>query len=454
MYNEIVDKLKDKKICILGFGKEGKSTYNFIRRHLKSKLLTIIDKKNVFDDLNDNNVNIIYGDDYLESLEQFDLIIKTPGITLNDRDITQIKNKITSQLELILEVYKNNTIGITGTKGKSTTSSLIYKILKDQNKDVYLLGNIGNPMFDNIEKFNENTYLVIEMSAHQLEYVEVSPHIGCVLNLFEDHLDHAGTKEHYHQNKMNMFKYQTEEDFAIYSSDCEDLVQQINKNKYLSKLCSVTLNSENNNGIYIKEDKIILNNRVLCDKNIKTDLIGLHNLSNILFCLLICDILNIIVDEAIVSISNFKPLEHRLELVGVYNDIIYYNDSISTIPEATITAIETLKKVDTLILGGKDRGIDYSKLISYLCNSDIKNLICMPATGYKIGKKIEELVNNKNIYYIELLKDAVEKAKEITAKNKICLMSPAASSYEYFKNFEEKGKKFKEYVKENNKNIL
>lgn len=449
MYNAIIEKLKDKNICILGFGKEGKSTYNFIRRHLSDKFLTIIDKKDVSTSIDDNNVEFIFGDNYLNNLNKYDLIIKSPGISLKDIDTTNIKDKITSQLELLLEVFKNNTIGITGTKGKSTTSSLIYKILIDQGYDVYLLGNIGNPMLDDIEKFTKNTYLVIEMSAHQLEYTHVSPHIGLILNLFEDHLDHSGTVYHYHENKMNMFKYQESNDFGIYSIDNENTVRWINNNKYLSKLYKVTLHNKiKENTIYLDNDNIILNNKVLYNINEKRNLLGSHNLSNIMFCLIVSELLNLNINKVAESISQFKPLEHRMEFVGTYNDISYYNDSIATIPEATINAIESLKEVDTLIFGGMDRGIEYKELTEYLYRSNISNLICMPTTGYNIGKELESLNTDKNIFYIELLEDAVNKAKEVTKKGKICLMSPAASSYEYFKNFEEKGNKFKELVKE------
>ena len=448
MYNEIIEKLKDKNICILGFGMEGKSTYNFIRRHLPNKHITILDRKDVSSLIKDNNVNFICGENYLNNLEAYDLIIKTPGISLRDIDITNIKSRITSQLELLLEVFKNNTIGVTGTKGKSTTSSLIYKILKDQGYDAYLLGNIGNPMFDEIEHFNKNTYLVIEMSALQLEYVNVSPHIGLVLNLFEDHLDHAGTVYHYHEEKMNMFKYQDSSDYGIYSLDNEYTLNWLKDNQYLSKLYSVTLNNSNKEDTaYLDGNNIILNDEILYNKNNERNLLGEHNLSNIMFCLIVSKILKLNMNRVMDSIKEFKPLEHRIELVGTYDDVTYYNDAIATIPQATISAINSLKNVDTLILGGMDRGIEYQELIDYLYNSNISNLICMPTTGYKIGKQLEKLNTNKNIFYIELLEDAVKKAKEVTKKGKICLMSPAASSYEYFKNFEEKGRRFKELVK-------
>ena len=200
MYRKIINKLKDKKIAILGFGREGKSTYKFIRKYLPEKELTILDINEI--NITDQYTNVITGKTYLKNLDIYDFIIKTPGISLKDIKDSNILNKITSQLELLLEVYKDNVIGITGTKGKSTTSSLLYEVIKKQKESVYLLGNIGTPVFDNIEEYNKDTILVVEMSSHQLEYIKVSPHIAIILNLFEDHLDHAGTLEHYHANKM------------------------------------------------------------------------------------------------------------------------------------------------------------------------------------------------------------------------------------------------------------
>ena len=170
MYKKILEKLENKNIAILGFGKEGKSTYNFIRRY-SNQLLTILDKNDILNNneyINkDPNVEIITGDNYLNNLENYDLIIKAPGIALLDIDTKKIEDKLTSQLELILEIDKENIIGITGTKGKSTTTSLTYNIIKDQYDNTFLLGNIGNPILDYIEKFNEKSILVIEMSSHQ-----------------------------------------------------------------------------------------------------------------------------------------------------------------------------------------------------------------------------------------------------------------------------------------------
>ncbi len=447
MYYKIIEKLNDKHIAILGFGREGKSTYLFIKKYCKNTKVTIIDYKDVrndfYNEFNDE-VEFITGEDYLNNLEKYDLIIKSPGISLKDIDISTFETKISSQVELLLEVYRDNCIGITGTKGKSTTSSLIYQILKDQGKDAYLVGNIGAPVFDNIENYSNETTIVIELSSHQLEFLNVSPHIGIVLNLFEDHLDHAGTLYHYHQIKLNMFRNQKSNDIGIYNFDNDYLKKYISEKKFKSKLLSVSLMEKKDT--YKENDIVYFENKFLYDLNTPRLLLGEHNTTNIVFSLIIASLMNLDIEKAIHSVSTFKPLDYRIQYVGNYNDIIFYVDTLATIPEATIKSIDALGEVDTLIFGGMDRGIDYKILIDYLNNSRINNLICMPSTGNKIGKEI----TNKNIYYISQLEEAVKKAKEITAKNKICLLSPAAPSYEYFKNYAEKAEAFIEYVKSSN----
>ena len=446
MYNKIIEKLKNKNIAILGFGKEGKSTYNFIRRHSNQKL-TILDKNDITKNneylKEDKNLRIITGESYLNNLEQYDLIIKAPGIALLDIDTKNIENKLTSQLELILEINKKNIIGITGTKGKSTTTSLLYKIIKEQNENTFLLGNIGNPILDYIEEFNNESILVIEMSSHQLEYIKESPHIGVILNLYQDHLDHTGTLEKYHNDKMHMFKYQDNDDIGIYDGQNEYLINLINKNNYKSKLYNFKV--EEKADIYVENNKIYYNNEMIYDGNQKRNLIGKHNLKNIMVVLLITKLLNLDIEKAIKTINEFKPLEHRLELVGTYNGITYFNDTIATIPEATINGINGLEKVDTLIFGGMDRNIDYDNFIEFLKNSNISNLIGLPETGHKICNKLKN--TNKNIYTVETIDEAVEIADKQTKKDHICLLSPAASSYNKFKNFEEKGNYYKNVIK-------
>lgn len=458
MYNRIIDKLNNKNIAILGFGKEGQSTYNFIRRHLKDIKLTIIDgnasllEKTPFLK-DDKNLNLVLGDNYLDGLNNYDLIIKTAGISLKDIDTTDIKQKLTSQFGLLLEDTDAFVIGITASKGKSTTTTLVYNILKDQNKDCYLLGNMGNPPLDVIESIDKNSILVVEMAALQLEYIRKSPHIGSVLNLYEEHLDYFGTKKKYFDAKMNMFKYQDANDFGFYLKDNLDIDLYLNNNKYESKLYGITLdqdiNNISNNTIYINNNKVYIkehdNIKELYDINTKTNLLGNHNLQNIMFALGIANLLNLDMSKVTKTIENFQPLEHRMEKIGTYNNVTYYNDAIATIPVATINCIDALKNVNTLIFGGKDRKIDYYDFINYLNDSEIQNFICMPDTGFLIGKKLNK---TKNVFYASSMEEAVNIAKKVTKENTICVLSPAASSYNMFKNFEEKGTTYKNLVKQ------
>ena len=438
MIEEIINKIKNfKNIAILGFGKEGLSTYNFIRNHDKDLKLTILDAREIT--LDDKNaIYKKYDGDY-KSLEEYDLIIKTPGIAML-KCPEEIRKKITSQMELLLEFNRENVIGVTGTKGKSTTSTLIYNVFKKQKDNVFLVGNIGIPVFDKIEEFDDSI-IVAEMSSHQLEFVDCSPHVGIVLNLYEDHLDHVDSLEDYHKAKMNIISYQEEGDYAIYDLDNKYLKMQDFNN---IKSILLTVSTKNEASIYLNQNKIYLTNKFLIAKDdIKTTLKGEHNIKNIMFTLLVASLYKLDLEKTLDTISEFKGLEHRMEYVGKYKDINFYNDVIATIPEATINACKALNNVDTLIFGGMDRGINYDNFVEYLKDSNIKNFICMPKTGYMIGK----LLDKDKVHKAKTLEEAVDLAFKLTKKEGICLLSPAAASYEYFKNFEEKGNRFKELIR-------
>ena len=440
MINDLIKYLKGKKIIILGFGREGKSTYKFIRKYLKEQTIYIADQKEEDDFLeNDKNAVYINGKAYLKNLEEYDLIIKTPGISFVGIDTSKYIHKIKSQLELLLEFFNVFTIGVTGTKGKSTTSSLIYTILKEQNVKTMLLGNIGTPAFDYIDKIDKETVLVLEMSSHQLEYMDLCPNIAILLNIYPEHLDHYASFEKYAQAKCNIFKNQKEADYFIYNLDNEVLQKFVESPK--AKTYGVSLKESGdicikNNYVYFKEKPIY---------NIRSPrkLIGEYNLNNIMFALGVSRILKLDLDKTIKTIENFEPLHHRLEFVGKYNDISYYDNSIGTIPMATMEAVKVLKNVDTLIIGGMDRGLDYTEFIEFLNKSNITNVICMPKTGHDIARKLKK----EKVYIVETMEEAVKIAKKVTNKGKSCLLSPAAASYGFFKNFEEKGNIYQELVR-------
>lgn len=446
MIDDLIDYFRDKKILILGFGREGISTYKLIRKYLKEHEIYISDKQESFwenyDFLQkDKKVKFICGEEYLEKLEDYDIVMKSPGISFSKINTANYIHKIKSQLELLLEFFNVFTIGITGTKGKSTTSSLIYKVLQEQNANSMLLGNIGVPVFDYIDKIKEDMTLVLEMSSHQLEYMELSPNISILLNVYPEHLDYYESFEKYAEAKCNIYKYQKDTDYLLYNSDNE-MLSSIIKNTN-GKAYKVSLKGESESDIYVKENKIYFEGKPIYDKNEKRNLVGDYNLNNIMFVLGVSEILNLDITKTINSISTFKTLEHRLELVGEYDGILYYDNSIGTIPNATIEAVETLKNVDTLIIGGMDREIDYSEFIEYLNSCNVKNIICMPKTGHDIAKELKK----EKVYIVQNMEEAVKTAKKVTEKGKSCLLSPAAASYGFFKNFEEKGNLYKELVR-------
>lgn len=451
MLKKLLNYLKSKKILILGFGKEGEATYMFLRKSFPEQRLYIADKNmNLLQDkaylLEDEYVEVSLGEDYFRDIDYYDLVIKTPGISLKDYNIEKFKNKITSELELLFEFVPCLTIGITGTKGKSTTSTLMYTVLKNQGKDVLLLGNIGEPIFNRIDEINENTIVVLELSSHALEFVKKSPNIAILLDIYEEHLDHYKSMQHYIAAKFNVAKYQNKKDIFIYNASNE-YIKNFNFNYKPNDIAVYEYNSNDikyKNNIRIENNNIYYKDEVIAASNLEMNLKGEHNLNNVLFILAASKILNLDINNVVETIKEFKGLEHRMEFVGKINNVKYYNDSIATIPEATIFAINALKEVNTLIVGGKDRGIDLKELIEFLKNSSIENIICLPKTGEFIFEQMNS--TDKKMYMVQTMPEAVNKAKEITKENTICLLSPAASSYGYFKNFEERGNIFKENV--------
>ncbi len=450
MLDKLLNFLKDKKILILGVGVEGKSTYDFLRRNFPEKQLFISDKStNLLEKytefMKDINLELSMGENYLSGIEQYDLIIKTPGISFKNIDISAFQDKITSQLQLLLEFVDVFTIGITGTKGKSTTSSLVYQILKEQGKNTFLLGNIGEPIFDKIEELQKESIVVLELSSHALQYVKKSPNIAVLLNLYPEHLDFYASFEEYANSKFNVTRFQKEGDFFIYNADNEKIQNfSVKKADYAVTLKGIP---DQKNVVYIKENCIYCKDR--CRMNLETPLKlkGMHNINNIMFALAICDIMNLDFTKAVETIQNFEALEHRMEFVGEVGFVEYYNDSIATIPEATINTIQALKQVNTLIVGGKDRGVNQNELEEFLKKSEVKNIICLPKTGEFIYHALKN-IENKHLFMVENLQEAVKIAKQVTQKNTICVLSPAASSYGYFKDFKERGNQFKEFVLE------
>lgn len=455
MIQKIKDKFNNKKIYILGLGIEGKSTYRFLRTLLPDTVLHVMDnnKKYLLDwyeKTGDELVKVYYGDNYLKFPTDTNFIFKSPGIPGFKLNPISSDVVVTSQTNEFLEFYKDNIIGITGTKGKSTTSTLLYKILLEYGLNVELVGNIGRPPFDYIEYHEKDKIYVYELSSHQLEIVNNSPHIAILLNIFEEHLDHYISYKKYIEAKFNIGKFQNNSDFFIYGCENKEIKRNLDfsGNGMQYSFGSKKFNTFDSKGIFIEGENIVLiDYNTIISTNFKRKLLGRHNLYNIMCCLLTCYLMGLNdLNAAFKVISEFEGLEHRLEYVGKYNDIMFYNDSISTIPQATICAVESIDDVSTLIIGGYDREIDYTKLISYIEDRKELNVIFMPTVGHKIYNLLEIPEHNR-YYIVDNLSEAVDIAFDITPPNKVCLLSPAAASYNYFKNFEDRGNKYKEYIR-------
>ena len=433
MYQFLKNLVADKKVLILGFGREGRSTYNVIKDMPCE--IGIADKNDVTFDA---NVKFYMGDDYQKAIYDYDLVFKSPGIVLEDQ-CEKVLSKIVAQADCMIKRYKDQIIGITGTKGKSTVTTLTYHILKNAVGNCILMGNIGIPAFDMLDEIDEKSILVYEFSCHQLEYSPYSPHTGVLLNIFPEHLDHYGTVEKYEMAKKNIYLNQNADDVLICNIDN---VPDMLYNK--GNLVTVSLDKKAD--VYVEDNAIVDFDKVINFTDLESNLLGRHNMYNIAICYNICKRYGVSLEEFKKHLKTYKPLPHRLEFAGEYDGVKYYDDSISTIGETTIQGLESLENVGTLIIGGMDRGICYDVLVEFLKGYKLDNIICMYDTGKLLYDRLKDC-GDKNVVLVDDLENAVVKAKDITPKGKVCLMSPAAASYGFFKNFEERGDKFKEYIK-------
>ncbi len=424
MLDSIFKRLRGKRILIAGFGREGQSTLRFLQKFLPNAEIGIADKnESAFKSIDKQTYTIYYGDDYLKDASDYDIVIKTPGISVKDIDID--KDLISSQTDLFLEAFHSQVIGVTGTKGKSTTSSLIYHLLKESGRDVILAGNIGIPVFDCVQNINRRTIIVYELSAHQLQFINKSPHVGILLNVFEEHLDHFGTFEKYKEAKINVLRYMGENDVAIVNN----------------RLCFESL--------ILDKKYVDFENYNFEDYNIKWDyipILGEHNKMNVKAALCACYAFGLTIDELIPHLYTFKPLEHRQEYVGTFNGVKFYNDSISTIPQATIAALNTIKNVNFLLLGGFDRGIDYEPLAEFLKYNVLSYILITGDAGRSIKIQLQNVGYKGEVLEYEDMRSAFFLIKKYSKEGDVCLLSPAAASYDRYKNFEERGKVFKEFA--------
>jgi len=454
MLNKLKNLILGKRVLVLGFGKEGKSTYRTLKAVGGYACLDIADRADIAPGTRlDANTRVLTGPQYLDlmntcaslneyslsnmrksanvhnSLDNYDLVFKSPGVVLSKALLNSLSSnfetKVTSQTEIFLEVYRDQVIGATGTKGKSTVATLLYHVFTANGKDAVLAGNIGIPFFDTIAQIKKGTVIVLELSCHQLEFCEVSPHIALLLNIYQDHLDHYKTFENYARAKYNIYKYQIPGDIFLCR---KDFFSYNAKGRVIpiSPTNAPFANLDTIEGVRLR---------------------GAHNHLNCAFVFEVCKMFGIGTDNFIRALKTYKPLSHRLELLGTVNGVDYYDDSISTAVQSTISAIESIPNTKTVLLGGMDRGIDYTQLVEFLGRSSLDYVVLMYESGIKMYNMLWGLktCNPRPVYFSDLRK-AVAYIKRHAPRGSACILSPASASYGDFKNFEERGDVFRKLV--------
>ena len=446
MIERIEPWIKGKRVLLLGFGREGQSTYHVLRQLGSYAKLDIADQSSP-KELPDREMVWITGPDYQKCLDNYDVVFKSPGIVL-EKEPYEYKCRILSQTEVFFHCFRDQIIGITGTKGKSTVTTLLYHLLKTGGESTLLVGNIGIPCLDHIEEVRPETKIVFELSCHQLEYMTVSPHMGILVNIHEEHLDHYGTMEKYVESKRQIYKHQKDSDILICNVQC--LPETGTCPSCLIRAGMDEPEAELNVREKGGETWIYFRDRAFRIPGDKIKLLGQHNYFDIGIAYSVCVILGMDDETFEEGLTSYEPLPHRLQYLGERDGVKYYDDSISTICDTTIQALKTLKDTDTVLIGGMDRGIDYRELIEYLSLCQVPHIILMESTGKRIYQEIykyyPDFKDKARLILAEHLEEGVRRAREITRPGRSCLLSPAAASYGIFKNFEERGKTFARLV--------
>ena len=431
--------LKKQNIAIWGYGLEGKSAVDLLIKNKYNGKITVIDNRDITENI--NNVVFIKEND-IEKYN-FDLIIKSAGVSIYKdiiQKLIQQGTEITSILNIFLakvQQYPVKTIAITGTKGKSTTSSILYHILKGCGYKVALLGNIGISVLDMYDDIDKYDYFVLEVSSYQATTIKYMVDYGIVLNLFKEHIQWHLTHDNYYRDKLNLLKYSK---IKIVNGDNETIKKLVDLNNG-DYICFPQKNSffvENNN-FYFGNQKIFSLDEI-------SNINGEHIFKNI------CSIFNVLKNEniplnkAVELLKTFEPLKHRLEIFYKDTDknIAYIDDSISTIPEATCECIKTFSKTYKnifLILGGFDRQQDYKILVDLI--KEYKDKIKIYLVG-ETGKRLKEILTDSKYFdNYESLTAEIKQDISNRQNDYAVILSPASPSYDMFKNFEERGDEFK-----------
>lgn len=447
---------KKSKTCILGYGVEGKATLDYLVKH-DYEHITICDRDVDLKDVLPQGVSCTLGANYLEKLEEYDVIFRTPGIRYLDPHVQTAVlegSEVTSAMKYFLQNKSCKVVGVTGTKGKGTTSTLIYEMLKKKNEDTYLSGNIGASPLKFIDELKAESIVVLEMSSFQLQDLDASPDYAVFLNTTSDHLDYHVDNMEYLQAKENILAHQDENGVLVINKDYE--YSKYYKPLAKGRTMEVSRTDKVKNGAFVHNNEI----RYCKDGEIETiclisdvKLIGSHNLENILPAIVIAKEFGVKNEDIADVIKTFSGLPHRLEFVRELNGIKFYNDSFSTTPETSMAAVDSFDDYTVLIAGGHDKGLDYSDWAEKILTK--QNLNCVILIGEialkmvddlkEAEKKLGEAVGSPTKILIRTtFEEAVIDAYAEAKKPGVVVMSPATASFGMFKNYKERGQRFRD----------
>ncbi len=449
---------KNKKTAVIGIGVEGISSAKFLLE--KGVSVSILDKKTkdqvdkeYLREAKKLGVRLVLGEKYLRDLSQFSFIVRSPGVKLDTQEIKSViasGANVTSQTKIFFDLAPCKIIGVTGTKGKGTTSSLIYEMLKLSGKDAYLGGNIGVPPLDFLYKLNEQSVVVLELSSFQLQDLKKSPHIGVMLMTTSEHLDYHKDLPEYIEAKRNLLRFQDKEDFAVINRDyAASRESDVLTN---GQIFQVSREEDVSQGCYVKDGKVWIRGAEVTPRPVviidTKDILlpGEHNLENVCAAVMAAYLSGVSKQNIAQVLKTFKGLEHRLELVREIRSVRYYDDSFSTTPETAIAAIKAFSEPEILILGGSSKRSDFKHLGEVISNApNIKAIIGVGEEWIRIkfelpNSKIPVVENCKN------MKEIVKEARKLAEKGDVVLLSPACASFGMFKNYKQRGDLFKEEV--------
>lgn len=453
-----IGSLKNKDIAVLGLGISNLPLIDFLSQ-INANITACDYKakdnldKDIYNKLMDKNVEFSLGDSYLEILtsKSFDYVFRTPGIRPDKKEILVAKEKgaiISSEIELVFNLAKCPIVGITGSDGKTTTTTLISEVLKRDGFNVHLGGNIGKPLVNEVLSYKQNDIIVLELSSFQLMGMEVSPKYSLITNLSPNHLDYHESYEEYCRAKYNIFIHQDSGGVLVLNEDNND-------SRNIKELAEGSLfmfsMKEPVNGAFLKEDKLVLvvnnNHEIICDKK-EIKLLGDHNIENVLAAATISFQVGASLESIRKVATTFTGVKHRLEFVKEVNGVKYYNDSIASSPTRAIAGLNSFDKKVILIAGGSDKYISFDEFGKEVVKN-VKHLVLLGQTSDKIQKSVEKNMKKDStlsVQRVENLTQAIYNAREVAHKGDVVLLSPACASFDMFKNFEQRGDMFKEIV--------